>query len=192
MVIGITGNSGSGKSEISKKLANILNAIIIDADKEAKLLAEPGNIYYKKIVKKFGKKILEGENINRVKLAEIIYNNKKNRNKLNRLTNKYVVKQIKKIVKSKKDNNIILDVPLLFESKLDKICDVTIAILANEENKIQRIMKRDKITKIVAKQRLAIQAKEEYYKEKADYIVENNDEINEKYLEELCTKIGKT
>lgn len=192
MVIGITGNSGSGKSEISKKLAYILNAIIIDADKEAKLLAEPGNIYYKKIVKKFGKKILDGENINRVKLAEIIYNNKKNRNKLNRLTNKYVVKQIKKIVKSKKDNNIILDVPLLFESKLDKICDVTIAILANEENKIQRIMKRDKITKIVAKQRLAIQAKEEYYKEKADYIVENNDEINEKYLEELCTKIGKT
>ena len=54
MVIGVTGNSGSGKSEVSKILAKKINAIIINADEEVKKLSEPGNIYYEKIIKKFG------------------------------------------------------------------------------------------------------------------------------------------
>ena len=58
MVIGVTGNSGSGKSEVSKILAKKINAIIINADEEVKKLSEPGNIYYEKIIKKLRKIIL--------------------------------------------------------------------------------------------------------------------------------------
>lgn len=189
MIIGITGNSGSGKSEISKKISKKLNYKIINADEVVKEMSEPGQKYYKKIVNLFGKKILENKKINRKKLADIIYNNKKSREKVNKLTQKYVVKEIKN--KIKKEKNIILDVPLLFESKLNKKCDITIAILADEEIKIKRICKRDNVTEETAKARLKIQPPESFYKERVDYTIENNKKIDEIKLEGICTIIGK-
>lgn len=192
MVIGVTGNSGSGKSEISKILSNIINAIIIDADKVVKELYTPGQEYYNKILELFGNKILEKDNkLNRNKIAEIIYNSESEREKLNNLTYKYVVNEIKKRVKKEKNSNIIIDAPLLFESKLDKICDITVAVLAEKNLKINRICARDNIEKETAISRLAIQKEDLYYQEKADYIVTNNGKKDEINLEEICTKIGK-
>ena len=191
MVIGITGNSGTGKSEIAKLLAKKINAEIINADLVAKKLSEPGNIYNEKIIELFGEEILENKKINRKKLAEIVYNNSQKRELLNNLTYIYVGNEIKHMVKLTKKQNVIIDVPLLFESGLDKICDFTIAVLADEKTKVERICKRDGIDESIAKSRLSIQEKIEYYKTRADYILENNGNLNEINLEEICTKIGK-
>jgi len=90
-IIGITGNSGSGKTIFSNILAEKMKAIIIDADKIAKQSSKKGEIYYNKIVELFGEEILENGEINRKKLAKIIYDNNEQRNYLNKLTNKYVV-----------------------------------------------------------------------------------------------------
>lgn len=192
MVIGVTGNSGSGKSEISKILSNKINAKIIDADKVVKELYTPGREYYNKILELFGNKILEKNNkLNRNKIAEIIYNNESEREKLNNLTYKYVVDEIKKRVKKEKNINIIIDAPLLFESKLDEICDITVAVLAEKSLKINRICTRDNIEQKIAISRLAIQKEDSYYQKKADYIVTNNGKKDEINLEEICTRIGK-
>lgn len=191
MVIGITGNSGTGKSEIAKLLAKKINAEIINADLVAKKLSEPGNIYNEKIIELFGEEILENKKINRKKLAEIVYNNSQKRELLNNLTYIYVGNEIKHMVKLTKNQNVILDVPLLFESGLDKICGFTIAVFADEKTKVERICKRDGIDKNTAKSRLAIQDKSEDYKTRANYILENNGDLNEINLEEICTKIGK-
>lgn len=192
MVIGVTGNSGSGKSEISKILSNKINAKIIDADKVVKELYTPGHEYYNKILELFGNKVLEKNNkLNRNKIAEIIYNNESQREKLNNLTYKYVVDEIKKRVKKEKNINIIIDAPLLFESKLDEICDITVAVLAEKSLKINRICTRDNIEQKIAISRLAIQKEDSYYQKKADYIVTNNGKKDEINLEEICTKIGK-
>lgn len=191
MVIGITGNSGTGKSEIAKLLAKKINAEIINADLVAKKLSEPGNIYNEKIIELFGEEILENKKINRKKLAEIVYNNSQKRELLNNLTYIYVGNEIKHMVKLTKKQNVIIDVPLLFESGLDKICDFTIAVLADEKTKVERICKRDEIDESVAKERLAIQPEIEYYRNLADYLMGNNGNLNEINLEEICTKIGK-
>lgn len=192
MVIGVTGNSGSGKSEISKILSNKINAKIIDADKVVKELYTPGQEYYNKILELFGNKVLEKNNkLNRNKIAEIIYNNESEREKLNNLTYKYVVDEIKKMVKKENNNNIIIDAPLLFESKLDEICDITVAVLAEKSLKINRICTRDNIEQKIAISRLAIQKEDSYYQKKADYIVTNNGKKDEINLEEICTRIGK-
>ena len=192
MVIGVTGNSGSGKSEISKILSNKINAKIIDADKVVKELYTPGQEYYNKILELFGNKVLEKNNkLNRNKIAEIIYNNESEREKLNNLTYKYVVDEIKKRVKKEKNINIIIDAPLLFESKLDEICDITVAVLAEKSLKINRICTRDNIEQKIAISRLAIQKEDSYYQKKADYIVTNNGKNDEINLEEICTRIGK-
>ena len=192
MVIGVTGNSGSGKSEISKILSNKINAKIIDADKVVKELYTPGQEYYNKILELFGNKVLEKNNkLNRNKIAEIIYNNESEREKLNNLTYTYVVDEIKKRVKKEKNINIIIDAPLLFESKLDEICDITVAVLAEKSLKINRICTRDNIEQKIAISRLAIQKEDSYYQKKADYIVTNNGKKDEINLEEICTRIGK-
>lgn len=185
IVIGITGNSGTGKSTFSKVLAQRMNAIIIDADKIAKQSAKKGEIYYNKIVEFFGEDILANEEIDRKKLATIIYNNEKQRAYLNTLTNQYVVEKIKQEIEKHKNANIIMDVPLLFESGLNNLCQVTISLLAEEETKIKRMMQRDKINEEIAIQRLKIQAKDEYYIKKSNYIIENNKANLEKEAEEF-------
>lgn len=186
MIIGITGNSGSGKSEISKILAKKINAEIIDADEVVKELSEPGSKYYNKIIELFGKEILIENKLNKKQMAEIIYNNSEKREKLNKLTYKYVVEEIKNRAKKSKQKHIIIDAPLLFESGLDKICNTTIAVLADSNIKLERICKRDNLDKKTAKARLDIQAKDEYYIKKANYIIENNGEIDEINLEKIC------
>lgn len=191
MIIGITGNSGSGKSEISKILAKKINAKIINADIVVKELSEPGNEYYEKIIELFGDEILENNILNKRKMADIIYKNQKKREELNKLTYKYVVDEIKQRVKNEPSYNIIIDAPLLFESGLDKICNFKISVLANTENKIKRICKRDNLEEKTAKARLNIQTKDEFYIAKSDYVIYNNGEIDEINLEEVCIKIGK-
>ena len=104
-IIGITGNSGSGKTTFSNILAKKMNAIIIDADKVAKQSSRKGETYYNEIVKIFGEEIIENDEINRKRLAKIIYNNKEQRNKLNKLTNQYVVEQIKEQMKKIQNKN---------------------------------------------------------------------------------------
>ena len=190
MILGITGNSGSGKSHLSQIISKRINAQIIDADEIVKELSEPGNNYYNKIIELFGKQILKENKLNKKQIAQIIYNDSEKRENLNKLTYKYVVEEIKKRVEKSKQKNIIIDAPLLFESSLDKICNKTIAILADFEIKLQRITNRDKIDKKIAKARLDIQPNDEYYKKNADYIIKNNGKIDEAKLEEICTKIG--
>lgn len=190
MIIGITGNSGSGKSEITKILEKKINAKIIDADLVVKELSEPGNKYYNKIIELFGKEILMNNVLNKRKIADIIYTNQDKREALNKLTYKYVVDEIKNRIKRNNEEDIIIDAPLLFESGLGEICDFTIGVIADISKKIERICLRDNIDEETAKSRLNIQAKDEFYKAKADYIITNNEKINEINLEDVCTKIG--
>lgn len=191
MIIGITGNSGSGKTIISKILAEKINAKIIDADKIAKEMTSNKTKYLKEIIEIFGQDILQDDKLNRKKLAEIIYKNKIKKHQLDKLTYKYVAKEIQEQAINQKSKNVIIDAPLLFESGLNKICEINIAVIAKKSIKIERICKRDETDKKTAKARIAIQRKEKYYTRKADYVLENNGRIEEINLEEICTKIGK-
>lgn len=194
-IIGITGNSGSGKSFISEVVLNKYKSVaIIDADKIAREMSNINTLYYKEIVKKFGKDILkENLEINRKLLANIIFNNNKKREELNSITFKYVVDEIKNKIKSNNDKAIIIiDVPLLFESGLDKICDITLGVISNEDIKIDRICKRDNLSAREARDRLKVQLNDEVLREKCDYIIENNGNIEELnlQLEEIIDKQG--
>lgn len=183
MIIGITGTSGSGKSTIAQILAKKLNAKIIDADKIAKELFVKGNIYYEEIQKEFGK------NITRKELAKIVYKNKLKREKLNHLTYKYVVEEILNILNNINDKNIILDAPLLYESNLNTKCDKVIGVIANRKTKLQRICTRDTISLDEANARLNIQNDDEFYKLRADYIIQNNGEDLDEEINKILNEL---
>ena len=199
-VLGITGTSGSGKTALSEILKLRDNVIIIDADKVVKEISVPGTEYFSSIKESFGNDvILENGNLNRKVLAEKIYSNKEDCEKLNKLTFKYVVKEIveriKKIKEEQLENNnyekkridfLVIDAPLLFESGLNEYCDYIISLIAEKELKIERICARDNIDRKTAEGRLSIQQSDEYYIEKSDFIINNNRECDlKKEIEKL-------
>lgn len=187
-IIGITGTSGAGKTTVCNIIEKQYNAKRIDADKIAKELSKPGTEYFKEIVEYFGTDILnvgvapQGDpQINRKKLADIVFNNKSKREILNQITEKHVVKKINEEIEelSKTEKLIILDVPLLFESGLDKKCNITIGVIAKENLKIQRICKRDGIDEKLAKQRIDALKSDEFLKENCTHIITNEGDIEE-------------
>jgi len=187
MIIGVTGNSGSGKTMLSNLLKKEYDAYLIDADETVKSLSIPGGNYYNEIVKKFGNSILlESGKIDKTKLADIIFNDSIKRESLNTITFKYIVEEIKRMVSLSNAKMIIIDAPLLIESNLDKICDVVISVIADDNIKQERICIRDNIDKSKALARINAQPENDYYIKNSNYVIINNEE---NFLEEQIDSI---
>lgn len=191
MIIGITGSSGAGKSTVCEILEAYYKVTIINADKVARKLSKRGTNYVIDIISKFGKSIVdENGELKRRKLAEIIYNDPKKREELNKCTFKYIKKEIERQIKKAQADTIIIDAPLLFESELNKICDKVIGVISNRELQIERIVARDDIDYENAEKRLNAQQTNEFYMNKCDAIIENNNNL--KSIKENVEKIAKT
>lgn len=190
MIIGITGNSGSGKTSICKALERKYNALIIDADKIVKELSMPHEKYFEEIINIFGNEILkENGELNKIKLADIIFSNHEKRETLNSITYKYVGEEIEKRAKASSKEIKIIDVPLLIESGINSICDTVISVIADEELKIERICKRDNIDIEVAKKRLKAQEKNNFYIKNSNYVIINNNIDLEKQADDIMELI---
>lgn len=182
-IIGITGSSGSGKSLVAKIITDELDAKLIVADEVVKTMQLPGEEYYKEIAELFGKDFLsEDGKLNRKKIAQLIFTNMEKRIRINEITEKYVVKEIKRQIDNSSKNYVVLDVPLLVESGLNKICDYTIAVVSNKDAQIERICLRDKITKEEAILRLKVQPDNVFYKNNTDFTIINEGKKDDKFM----------
>ena len=126
MIIGITGSSGAGKSTVCEILEEEYQIKVLNADKMAKQLSKKGNEYLTDIVTLFGEEILqENGELDRPKLANIIYGNSQKRELLNQCTFKHIhiaiQKEIQRILSENPKAVIAIDAPLLFEAKLEDI-----------------------------------------------------------------------
>ena len=154
-VIGLTGGTGSGKSVVSKSLAEA-GAVIVDADQIAHEIILKGEPAYLEIVEYYGTDILDAEgNIIRKKLGEIVFNDKEKLAFLNQCTHKYITAEVKRQIAAAKEEGtataIIVDAPLLLEAKLETVCDLVWVVYADPEVRAQRVMARDGITYELAK-----------------------------------------
>lgn len=194
-ILGITGSSGSGKSLVCDIISKFYNVEIINADKVVKELQDSKSEYYRKIVETFGKDILlDNGLINRKALAEIIFSDNLEKEKLDKLTFKYVVDEIKnrlETLKQRELDYIIVDAPTLIEANMMDMFDKIIVVIANEENKIDRICKRDGITKELAIKRLKAQNENSFYEKYADFVITNDDNNIENKVKEILEKLGR-
>ena len=143
-----------------------------------KNLARSGEAYYQEIVKEFGEEILkDNSEIDRKRLSQIIFFDKAKKDKLDKITAKHVVpKIIEEAKNNKEDGTSVIDVPLLFESGLDRTCDITIGVIADKETCTTRIIERDGITEEEARKRIESQNTEQFFKINCNYCIFNNDE----------------
>ena len=186
-VIGITGPTGSGKSMVSK-IAKDFGFKIIDCDMLARVAVKKGSKGLDALVKVFGNDILSGDNtLNRKKLAEKAFSSPENTKLLNSTILPFISELVQKEINADK---VLLDAPTLFESGIDSICDVSIAVLADTEIRLNRITKRDDMDKVSALLRINAGKTDDFYKSKADFIIYNNNHI-ESFITEFKEIINK-
>ena len=177
-VLGITGNSGGGKSTLSKILFE-KNAYIIDADVLARRVLDIDVRAYGETVEFFGDSILNfDKTINRKALSDIVFGDKDKLSALSEITHKhilnYIYDEIEEISEAGCHSLIVVDAPLLFESGLDGACDAVWVVDAIYETKISRIMERDGISREKAAQRLEKQTPPEELVKRADHVIMND------------------
>ena len=172
MIIGVMGHSGSGKSTFCEELKN-KGAYIIDADKIGKDILKKGSSALDKVIDAFGEEYLNPDkSLNRKKLGETVFKDKKRLETLNSITWGEIEKEIEKEIEENKDKLIILDCPLLLEIETYKKCDEVIFIDVPKDVLIKRITKRDNISEETAKNRIESQSCD--FKSKATIIIKND------------------
>jgi len=171
-VLGITGSIGTGKTtalnELEKKGFKVLNADKI-AKKEMEKIKET-------IKEKFGKEMVEKQGIEFKKLAKLVFNNKKKLIELNELVHPLVRKQLEK--ESKGLKLVAMEIPLLFESGMQDLCDKVLVVTARKDKMIERKEKQG-MKKEETEKRIQNQMNLKEKKRKADFVLENNETLKE-------------
>ncbi|MEH7114647.1 dephospho-CoA kinase [Neobacillus niacini] len=193
LVIGLTGGIASGKSTVSNMLKE-MDIAVIDADVEARLAVEKGEPAYQKIVADFGDEIvLPNGEIDRQKLGSIIFHNTEKRQLLNSIVHPEVRKRMNDQVdaaKSRGEKVIVLDIPLLFESKLTSIVEKTILVFVDRGVQLQRLMERNDLSFKEAEARVNSQMPLGEKVALADAVIDNNGLV-EKTREQLIEILQK-
>jgi dephospho-CoA kinase len=144
-VIGLTGGIGSGKSTVSRFLAE-LGAVIIDADKIGHEVYRPDTDTWRKLVKTFGRGILAADNtIDRKKLGAIVFSNEEELKRLNAIVHPQITEIIKKQIddyRRKDAKVIVLDAPVLLEAHAKNLTDEVWVVVADDDNVIKRAVAR--------------------------------------------------
>lgn len=173
-ILGITGGIGSGKSTVAKLFEN-LGAYLIDADAIARDVMKKDGEAYCEVVANFGPEILtENNEIDRKKLASIVFSDKDKLSNLNRVTHKYIYKQIKALILSSNAKLVCLDVPLLFTAEFPIECDKTLVVIADHDKRITRVSKRSGLTAQEIIDRMRNQMSDKEMCERADYCIDNS------------------
>ncbi len=178
-VIGICGGSGAGKGYVCGIFAEYgIPSIDTDAVYH-EMISKPSECL-NELRDFFGESIIsEDGSLNRRALSDIVFAEDAGEklSELNRITHRHILNKTDLILDNyRKENKIaaIVDAPLLFESGYDKKCDAVVAVVADKDTRIKRIIKRDGIACEAAEKRIASQKSNEYLTQRADFVITNN------------------
>lgn len=175
-IIGLTGPIGSGKSYIAR-LFKKCGIKTIDADRVYHLLTNKSTKLTEDISAAFGDSVINPDgSLNRPALATIVFGDSEKLKRLNEITHSVVIDTILKKCNAcfkRGIYTVLVEVPLMFESGFDKHCTEVICVVASEQTRLKRIMKRDSLTEEQAKNRMKNQKNNDFYIEKSDKVVYN-------------------
>lgn len=183
LILGITGNIASGKSTVAKELAR-RGAIVVDADQLAREVVASGSSALKKMVKTFGTEILkkDGE-LDRDKLGQMVFADVKVRAMLNRIVHPEIAKKsIERLQELKQRTDIpliVYEAPLLFEVGAEGRVDQVLVVKIDPQEQLKRLLDRNGLSEVAAKQRMAAQMPQQKKITRADFVVDNSGSVAE-------------
>lgn len=184
MLIGLTGNMAAGKSTVADALRE-RGFTVIDADGIAhELLRERAVVI--KLSELFGSDILDKNGgIDRARLASAAFSSEENTKKLNLATHPLILTRMLRLAgeaeRAFPGKPVFCDVPLLFETRFDMFCDMTLVVASDDETRYKRIELRDGLTREQAKLRINRQMPQDEKIRRADIVIMNDGAIGELY-----------
>jgi dephospho-CoA kinase len=171
----LTGSIATGKSTVAA-LFKMFKFLVIDADKIAHKLLDENFVF---IEKNFGKEFVANKKVIRDKLAKLVFNNKDLLTQLENFLHPLIKQAIIKEAKLYEEQNkpYLIDLPLFFEKKNYNI-DKIIVVYTPKHIQLQRLMKRDNISKKEALQKISLQIDIENKKQKATFLIDNSKDLN--------------
>ena len=174
--VGITGGIGSGKTTVCK-VFSALGIPIFVADSIGKQLMNEDPLLREQLIHRFGPAVyLSDQMVDRKYLANIVFNDPSSLEKLNSMVHPAVHKAFEKWYLKQEAPYVLHEAAILFESGFNRMMDFTITIVTREEERIARVMKRDKISEELVRQRIRNQFTDEERIKLADFVISNNEE----------------
>ena len=182
-VIGVTGGIGSGQSSVCQFL-NQMGCKVIDVDKKAKNIINKDKSLQAEIKKHFGSEVFSQDGqLNRRLLASIAFQNEDKTQKLNQLVHPRMVAEVIEEMEnarfSQKYPLIVIDAALIYEISIEQMFDAIIVVFTSLKNRIERVMKRDGITREEIMARVRRQLSLEEKKKWADHVIDNNGSVDD-------------
>jgi len=182
-IIAITGGVATGKTTVAKFLSSLLKAEVIDADGIVHELLVPGEKTWEKVVLSFGEDILRKDSrINRKALGQRVFGDVSQRKKLEQIIHPAVKKNIKEKLKQLRKNRhewVIMDIPLLFETKMQHLADKIIVVVRNRKLQLKTLCKMKKLSVKEAENRIKSQLPLSEKVKLADFVIDNNSAIRD-------------
>lgn len=179
IVLGITGGIGAGKSRILSELERDYGAYVVEADRTAHALMEPGMAVYDAVVRQFGTGILQQQSgtIDRTKLADIVFSDEEKLALLNSLSHPLVKEEILRQISEKREQGtcmlFVIEAALLIQDGYREICDEIWYVRADKETRIGRLMLQRGYTREKCLTVMKSQQDDEYYTQYADFTINN-------------------
>lgn len=177
LIVGITGGIGGGKTTLANKL-RLEGYDVFDSDNEARRLQNEHPTIRREMISLFGNEIYINEELDRKKLAEIVFLNKNLLQKLGVIVHPVVRKEFATWLEQRKSHELLfIESAILYEAGMNSLVDKVILMTASVETRTRRVLKRDKISLEQVKARMANQMPEELKMSKADFIIFSDDNL---------------
>lgn len=173
-VVGLTGGIGSGKTTISKYFESLGVPVYI-ADDEAKALMNRSKVIKRKLIQLFGKSAYKDEKLNRPYLASKIFSDTSLLSKINAIVHPKVTSHFKRWLKKQDAPYIIKEAAIIFENNLEAQYNYIITVVADEDLRIQRVMKRDNASREKIQSIVDNQLPDADKIKRSDFVISNND-----------------
>lgn len=182
-IVGLTGQTGAGKSSVCSWLTEKHGIQSVDCDAVSREITTQSPCL-EKITQAFGKNVLSPDGkLDRKALGKIVFSDPEKLSLLNETVHPIIIDKIIEIGNSIEGDVVIFDAPTLIESGLYKHCNIVVSVTAHKNVRQKRIMERDNITTEEAQRRIDAQKSEHFYTKYSDICI-----LNEKYLDDLHLK----
>lgn len=190
-VVGLTGNTGSGKSTVATYFADKYKATIIDCDKLGHEMLLKGSPAYSQLIQVFGNEVMDEQgNISRQCLRKVVFSDQNLLSKLNEISHYHIYEAVKEAIKNAKTKGeklTIVDAALLLQSDVKELVEDVWVVISDQKMRINRLLSRDHLSKEQIMKRINAQWDNEKFVEHADVVIYNTEDLVKLYSQ--CDKL---